>query len=848
MADRPPPVPKSNSSSAELAVSAQPLPPTRTVKPWYQQDWLILVGLWLAAAIADGLWLLNDQSPPAWDQGEHLTRALNFWRVLQQPEWFDPDWWTTLWRQSPGYRAPLVYLATVPIFNILGRGFDQAVVVNTLFAGLLMGILYGLGRGLFGRTTGLWAAGLSLTIPMLYALRLDYLLDLGLVSAVTATFASLTGWRGAQPAARWGWAIAAGLGVGLSILAKPTAILFLVVPFAWIALESILTRPRWQHLVQWGLAAVAAWIVCGPWIQANWLTIITNSQSSNANWIPPELVPDSISSVLSYYARMLPRLVTYTLLIAGVLGGVTGLLLARSGRGTVATDAASLRWKWAWLGSFLLGSYGMLTLLQNKDSRHIAPMVPVLVLVLTRGLTLLPDRGGRWLRWGLAGLMVGWMVAAVLPGTPPPASRLMRTLYSGPPWPHRAVIETITTQAPYLRSTLGVIPNTAQVNPLTFDFYGATQDFRVYSRELGLSSDFMAKDARSVPWMLTKTGNQSPTTEAKLALAELVTQSPEFEVMQAWPLPDGSTLSLHHRAEPPVEVAPSDQVASTVNLISVTLPVAAAPGQTIPVTYELLGPWDALRHGLLVLSWQSAGNDGNTSWIHDHGIGLGQLLAEPGEGLEGSFTVIERLGMILPETLAPGTYTLRAEYLDRLTGAAQPLAGPQIALVIDPSAAPVTAPEPNLVGVLHRLSQSLAQGDVDPIFATMGRINQYDPIQDYLPQAELAMAHRLTQASEQLPWLYTQVMAQVLQQDDKGAIATLEQLTTLTPDNIYPWLYKGFVHLYAWQPRLADRALDQAAAIDATLPELQILRAVAALQQLNLWKTWRYIRQSGLLD
>ncbi len=144
------------------------------MRPWYRQDWLILVGLWLAVAIADGLWLLTDQSPPAWDQGEHLARALNFWRVLQQPEWLNPDWWTTLWRQSPGYRAP------------------------------------------------------------------------------------------------------------------------------WFT-----------------------WLPCR--FSTFWLTIITNSQSSNANWIPSELVPDSISSVLSYYARMLPRLVTYTLLIAGILGGVAGV-------------------------------------------------------------------------------------------------------------------------------------------------------------------------------------------------------------------------------------------------------------------------------------------------------------------------------------------------------------------------------------------------------------------------------------------------------------------------------------------------------------------------------------------
>jgi hypothetical protein len=393
-----------------------------------------------------------------------------------------------------------------------------------------------------------------------------------------------------------------------------------------------------------------------------------------------------------------------------------------------------------------------------------------------------------------------------------------------------------------------VIPNTPQINPLTFDFYGTAQDFRVYSRELGFNPEFMPLDARSVPWMLTKTGDQSPTTETKVALGELIEQSPEFQVTQTWPLPDGSTLSLHHQTQPPVEVAPSPQATTEVALAAVGLPAAAAPGQTIPVTYELRGPWDALEHGLLLLSWEAVNSPGTVGWIHDHGIGLGQLLAAPGTvSATDSFAVTEHLGMVLPEAIPPGTYSLRAEYLDRRTGAAQPLTVPATTLAIDHAAAPVLAPEPDLVGVLHGLSQGLAQGDLDPIFATVGRINQYDPIQDYLPQAEQAMTHRLSQDPEGLPWFYTQVITQVLQQDDQGAIATLNQLTTVAPENIYHWLYLGFVHIYAWQPRQADRALERAAAIDPTLPELQVLQAAAALQRLNLWQTWQHLRQSGLL-
>jgi 4-amino-4-deoxy-L-arabinose transferase-like glycosyltransferase len=813
-------------------------------------DWLILLGLWLAAVCFDVFWLLNDQSPPAWDQGEHLTRALNYWRVLQNPEWFNADWWITLWRQSPGYRAPLVYLATVPIFNSLGRGFDQAVLVNLVFTGLLMVVLYGLGRHLFNRRTGLWAAGFSLLVPSLYALRLDYLLDLGLVTCVVAAFACLTLWRTASPGPRWFWAMGFGVCVGLTILAKPTGILFLVVPVLWIAVESLLRPPRWQHVLQWTLATIIALLVCGPWIQTNWLTIITNSQSNNASWMPPEVVPGSSWSALSYYARMAPRMVTYVLLFAGLGASLFAVLFhgVKLWRSRLGVPHPTWWWKWAWLLSFLLGSYGVLTLLQNKDPRHMAPAVPILVLVLTRGLTLLAGRWGKGVRWGLAGTMVVLMLGAVLPFGPMPPSRLARPLYPGPAWPQPAVIDSIIEREPYLQATLGVVPNTPQINPMTLDFYGNLQNFQVFGREVGFNAEFVPLDARSLPWAVTKTGDQGPSTDAKAALQAAIEQSPDFEIAQTWPLPDGSTLSLHHRQPPPVVVQPLDQPATTIRLESIVIPEQAAPGQTVPVVYQLSGPWEGLRQGLLLLTWQPENGNPRQEWTHDHGIGFGRLASSPVVPIDQPFQVTERSGMILPENLAPGRYRLEATYVNRQSGLSQPLEIPATTLTIAANAPLQDAPEPDLVSLLHHLSQGLATGELDPIFTTIGRINQYDPTQDYLDQAILAMGHRLEAAPADLRWLYTRVMAQVLQQDAESAIATLNQLTTVAPENIYHWLYLGFVHLYAWQPRQADQALDMAAKIDPTMPELKVLQGVAALQQLRFLRAWQLVQASGLLN
>ena len=70
------------------------------------RDGWILLGLWLAGLLLDGLWLQRHGQPPAWDQGEHLSRALGVWQVLGEAAPFDPSWWQRLWAETPTYRGP----------------------------------------------------------------------------------------------------------------------------------------------------------------------------------------------------------------------------------------------------------------------------------------------------------------------------------------------------------------------------------------------------------------------------------------------------------------------------------------------------------------------------------------------------------------------------------------------------------------------------------------------------------------------------------------------------------------------------------------------------------------------
>lgn len=73
------------------------------------RDALVLLGLWLAGLLVDLVWVQHQTLPPAWDQGDHLSRALGFWQVLRQVAPFSPEWWHTLWAQAPvtAVRSPI---------------------------------------------------------------------------------------------------------------------------------------------------------------------------------------------------------------------------------------------------------------------------------------------------------------------------------------------------------------------------------------------------------------------------------------------------------------------------------------------------------------------------------------------------------------------------------------------------------------------------------------------------------------------------------------------------------------------------------------------------------------------
>lgn len=807
----------------------------------YKPSLLLLGIIWLLGAVSDRFWFALDHSVPSWDQADYLTGSLNYYQALQQPHWFSVEWWTSFWLLSAKI-PPLTYIATAVVQSVFGIGLDQATLVNLGFSAILLGAVFGLGVQLFSVEVGLWAAGLCQLMPGLYRFRLDFLLDYPLTAVVILCFWCLTVWRSfktAKTQRSWWWVVGFGVSLGLALLVKQTALLFLLVPVLWVGVEEVLRR-RWGRVLQLVGGLLISVLVFGPWYRTNWLLMLTAGKRATVDSAIAEGDPAlNTFTAWIYYWQALPAQVSWLLLLVPIVG----LLLHRKHNTKLSiTLPTHLSSATTWLVIFWLGAYLLCSLNMNKDERYVLPYLPVVALFLADGLT----RWGARVRWGSVGLAVILMFLNIYPVA---GSRVMPLLspnaqhyaYLGAAWPHEQVVEEVIHTAPYLRSTLGVLPSTTTINQHNFNYYGAVENFQVYSRQVGTRKQQVAQDVRSLDWFMVKTGKQGSVPDAQAVIDRAVRLSPDFYLHKTWGLPDGSNLQLYHRRILPVQVQPLSGVkVAKIALSRVAVPEQVPPGVAVPVTYEWSGTWEQLQSGLVLLNWHHQAGEG---WLHDHGIGMGALYPAALSVATNQFQVTERIAMLPPQHVSAGIYTLEATYLNRQTGETYAIPVPPVTLKITPGVDPIPAPELDLVTQLHTLATALPQGPaaLEPVFAEIARINQYDPIQDYLVQTQLALEYRLQQ-SQELDWAYTLALAKILKRQVNGAIAALERVTELDSQNPYAYAYLAFVHLYNWHGSAAQAALKSAYSLNPNIPELQILSGVAALMQGNLLSAWGYFK------
>ncbi|MBD2269686.1 hypothetical protein H6F62_13160 [Anabaena sp. FACHB-1391] len=802
------------------------------------KDYIILLTIWLIGLLIDRTWFFLDESIPSYDQSAHLTAALHHYRIFQNLNILSGNWWLSLWELTPSYRAPFVYICTVPFLVLFGKGYDQASLVNLLYTAILILSVYHLGNYLFkNRKIGITASIFCLLFPIMGIMRTDYLLDYGLTSIVIATFTILTIWKDSYTGfVSWVLTLILGVGIGLIMLAKPTGFIFILIPSIY-TLIIFISKRKFIKLIQTALSLILAWLICGSWYSLNWLTIITSAlNANNVGKGEGDPAGTTIAGWL-YYPQTIPETVGFPILFVSIGILLIYLFKSRFSQNAVKDNLAKSALNWLFI--FLIGSYVICSLGTNKDIRFILPSFPVISLILAYFFNLIENIWFNKLR--LATILLSGII-------------LLNNLFPLPliqayggkhlpnneskKYPLAELIEKIYQTTPYLKTTLGVVPvSTPQVNEFTLDYFGTLADFRVYGRKLTMKLSQVDQDLEYLSWYVTKDNEPDEPGEkgeTKRKLKSLIETSPDLKLQSDWVLPHGDKLRLYHRKNPQIVV---EKLIEKLNndqhdQKSVTLEKVITANQFIigknnSVTYQITGSWDELQNGLLLLKWQN----GQSAWYHDHAIGLGNLYCGIKCHPQGNFRVIENLATFIPQELPLGKYQLSAFYLDRITGKITPLNSSDITVNVTDTGKLTKTPPLDLVSRMSQLAVELQNGKLDNIFVQIDNFNQYDPTQDYLKQIEFAANYYLKNQPNNLNWRYTLVLSQLLQRKAPALIQNLTELTKYDGQNPYTWLYLGVVYLYDFQPRQAEKQLIMVEKIKPDIPELKTLKTVTNIMK-----------------
>jgi 4-amino-4-deoxy-L-arabinose transferase-like glycosyltransferase len=479
---------------------------------------------------------------PAWDQADYLNSAVDHGRALGLLRGGGWQGWASLLDLSPKI-PPLASLVNGSVMALAGQGPDAASWALALWHGLLLVVVALWGRQLQGNGFGLLAAALLALAPALLELRVDYTLDMPLAASCSLALWLLGRWQAPAPAGgRTAQAVLAAAAVAAAVLVKQSALLVVALPCFWAAARGLAQRGR-RAQVLLALALVLALVV--PWLHHNWISTLggTNRAVVESAAAEGDPAPLSLAS-LAWYPRLAAAQLGPLSLVVGLAGLATAALRRQGWRLGRRRQGQGLSPSWGWLIGCTLAGWLATTISPNKDPRYITPVLPLLLLVLTRGwweigLVL----RGRWGR-GAAGAA---LAAALIGATTGAAAERQAALSRSPGYPLPEAMAAVRQQVGEQPATVLLVASRPDFNEHTATVYGRLAGGQVVARRVGMRYGQQQAVLEQAQWLLLATGDQASSRPSAQALSRSVREDGRFERIRRWPRAEAADLELWRR-------------------------------------------------------------------------------------------------------------------------------------------------------------------------------------------------------------------------------------------------------------------------------------------------------------
>ena len=510
-----------------------------------------LILIWLLSTVADRLWWGHHAGLPSWDQADYLNSALDHGRALGVLAGGGWQGWNALLDLSPKI-PPLASLVNGTVMAVAGDAPSEAAWTLSFWNGLLLVSSAGWALQFLrprrsARGFALLAASAVALAPMLLELRTDYVLELPLTALVTLALWRLGAWWSPRAGGLWWQALLAACAVALSLLVKQSALLVLLPALGWslVTAQRIGRGRRLQALA--GLILVLLSVF--PWLRHNWITTLGGTNRAVIESAAREGDPGVFSlSGWLWYLRQVPLQIGSALLWIGLAGLVLLVVMRFRPRMATLSNQQDQADAWRWLVGTLFLGWLVTNLSPNKDPRYLAPLLPPLLVLLSRG----------WWQWGVW-IRQRWPArSAWLPGLALTAGALVAIapawtaqsarLKPGNRHPLQAIVEKAGGADPIADpTTLIVVPSTPDLNQHNVSYYGRRNGGRLVGRQLGGSTDHIQPVLAHANWVLLAEGDQGSVRRSASSLDQAVRESGIFEEVEVFPRPKGGSYSLWKR-------------------------------------------------------------------------------------------------------------------------------------------------------------------------------------------------------------------------------------------------------------------------------------------------------------
>ena len=512
--------------------------------------------VFLFSILLDYLWLNNTNSIPAWDQGYHLSNAFKMHNIY---EFYKNDYqtlWNNLLKVTDSYRGPLTYFFSSLFLKIFGISYKNAYLSNHIYSLICLFSIFELGKITLNKSVGLWAAIIFTFSPLIISQRTDYLIDLSLTAFITLTFLFITRWFLSQNIFSI-YSIITGLTLGFVFLVKPTGIVLLIFPLL-ITFSRRIHKSKNKLLIIGELILLFSTflIIIYPWFSKNWLTIL--SSIINAwQWGIKYQEGFEISDIESwfFYFLRIPNIIGKTSFWTLITIFLYRVFYFNSE--PIFNLRASKKTNLLYL-SFFLNVYLITSFMSTKEIRFFLPILPIICIFLS---IILNSKNKFKELFFKRVILITILITIIFYQNSflsffsfgkntniRPEDYLL----------HKEIIDEISKSNMNITSTLAVLPDTREINTFNLEAEASKEGEYVAVRQIISKKDTYKFDLENFDWFLIKTGDQGiMKNEAKELLEKKLYNKEAFKIQKEWQLPDKSNLRLIRRRLPTILVEKS---------------------------------------------------------------------------------------------------------------------------------------------------------------------------------------------------------------------------------------------------------------------------------------------------